>query len=125
MVATYVASESAPGSSWGSFTYSLTLNEDGSANFYCQNVADRDTDSTYNHFGHWRVEGGIVVFQAGTTRGKMDYDSEKVSEYPLVSGLVIYANYSKLDLRVFKSSLFDRPSLQMNFSDSGFSLTTA
>ncbi len=81
LVATYVASESAPGSSWGSYTYSLTLNEDGSATFYCQNVADRDTDSTYNHVGQWSAEGGVVVFQAGTKHGKENYDSEKVFIY--------------------------------------------
>ncbi len=78
LVATYVASESAPGSSWGSFTYRLTLDEDGSAQFYRQNVADRDTDSTYTHVGRWNVEQGVVVFQTNTKQGKDNYDSEQV-----------------------------------------------
>jgi hypothetical protein len=82
LVATYEASESAPGSSWGSFTYRLTLNADGSAQFYRQNVADRDTDSTYDHAGQWTVKDDVVDFQAGTKIGKNNYDSEQVKMPP-------------------------------------------
>ncbi len=74
----YLASEEAGGKSWASFTYKLTLYSNGSAEFYQQNVADRDTDSTYNHVGKWDFEDDIVDFKASLQYGKVNWQPEKV-----------------------------------------------
>ncbi len=123
LVATYVASESAPGSSWGSFTYRLVLNEDGSAQFYRQNVADRDTDSTYNHVGEWSAEDGVVDFRAGTKLGKQNYDSETVSSPTCWFCRETSKNvsHSQVGTDIF---FVDRRKLRMNIIDSVFYPTT-
>jgi hypothetical protein len=64
--------------SWGSYTYELTLNADGSAQFYSEKVADRDTDDTYTYFGQWSYKNGIVDFKANSKRGKSNYADEQV-----------------------------------------------
>ncbi len=84
---TYLASEEAGGKSWGSFTYKLTLFANGSAEFYQQNVADRDTDSTYNHVGKWDLQNGIIDFKASSRFGKVNWESEKVPYIPEICAL--------------------------------------
>jgi hypothetical protein len=74
----YLASEEAGGKSWASFTYKLTLHENGTAEFYQQNVADRDTDSTYNHIGKWDFQDGFIDFKASSRFGKNNWESEQV-----------------------------------------------
>uniref|UniRef100_A0A7S0MEP6 Uncharacterized protein n=1 Tax=Cryptomonas curvata TaxID=233186 RepID=A0A7S0MEP6_9CRYP len=76
----YLASEEAGGKSWASFTYKLTLYENGTAEFYQQNVADGDTDSTYNHIGKWDFQDGLVDFKASSRFGKNNWESEQTSE---------------------------------------------
>ncbi|CAE8658271.1 unnamed protein product [Polarella glacialis] len=79
LVGEYSASESGPGMSWGSFTYTLKIEADGNASFYTQSVADRDTDSTFTSKGHCSVAGGIVTFHAQEKTGKHNYASEETS----------------------------------------------
>jgi hypothetical protein len=70
--------KAADGLSWGSYTYELSLNANGSAEFYSQHVLDRDTDDTYTYFGNWTLQKGVVDFSANSRHGKKNYESEQV-----------------------------------------------
>ncbi len=65
--------------SWFSYIYELSLNADGSAQFFSQQVLDRDTDDTYTYFGIWTFQNGVVDFNANSRNGKQNYESEQVS----------------------------------------------
>ncbi len=87
----YLASEEAGGKSWASYTYKLTLYENGTAEFYQQNVADSDTDSTYNHIGKWDFQDGFIDFKASSRFGKNNWDSEQV-----LTGLTLHIRTPKI-----------------------------
>ena len=80
----YSAQERAGALSWGSFTKILTLNADGTAEFYDQDVADRDTDFTYNYKGIWNYQDGLVTFKADSKNGKQNYDPQQVRKLRLI-----------------------------------------
>eukprot|EP00286_Rhodomonas_abbreviata_P023850 CAMPEP_0181296466 /NCGR_PEP_ID=MMETSP1101-20121128/4719_1 /TAXON_ID=46948 /ORGANISM="Rhodomonas abbreviata, Strain Caron Lab Isolate" /LENGTH=716 /DNA_ID=CAMNT_0023401333 /DNA_START=81 /DNA_END=2231 /DNA_ORIENTATION=- len=67
------------GDDWASETLELSLFPNGIVENYARSVCDRDTDSTYNYFGTWSVEGNVITAVYTKSLGKCNYNSDRWS----------------------------------------------